>query len=133
MRVEITYILSFADLGVLNNRGLNSCGWCMGNRGDRDRPGVGKDEGNGGGVERKGSDVDGTEEGTTGEEVGVCRRERGEDPVVDVDDRLDGKGMGGEKHQLGAVEEEGICGGMGYEGFRVEQVEGKSLWVGFYF
>ena len=30
----------------------------------------------------------------------------GEDPVVDVDDRLDGKGTGGEKHQLGVVEEE---------------------------
>ena len=27
----------------------------------------------------------------------------GEDPVVDVDDRLDGKGTGGKKHQLGAV------------------------------
>ena len=37
----------------------------------------------------------------------------GEDPVVDVDDRLDGKGTGGEKHQLGAVEEEGNGGGVG--------------------
>ena len=35
-----------------------------------------------------------------------------EDPVVDVDDRLDGKGTGGEKHQLGAVEEEGNSGGV---------------------
>ena len=31
---------------------------------------------------------------------------------MDVDDRLDGKGAGGEKHQLGAVEEEGNGGGV---------------------
>ena len=49
----------------------------------------------------------------------MCHRERG-DPVVDVDDMLDGKGTGGEKAQLGAVE--GNSGGVG-----------KSLWVGFYF
>ena len=30
---------------------------------------------------------------------------------MDVDDRLDGKGTGGEKHQLGAFEEEGNDGG----------------------
>ena len=36
----------------------------------------------------------------------------GEDPVVDVDDRLDGKGTGGEKHLLGVVEEEGNGGGV---------------------
>ena len=36
----------------------------------------------------------------------------GEDPVVDVDGRLDGKGTGGEKHQLSAVEEEGNGGGV---------------------
>ena len=40
----------------------------------------------------------------------------GEDPVVDVDDRLDGKGTGGE-NQLGAVEEEGNGGGVGVRGF----------------
>ena len=39
-----------------------------------------------------------------------------EDPVVDVDDRLDGKGMRGEKDQLGAVEEEGNGGGVGVRG-----------------
>ena len=46
---------------------------------DRDQPGVVKDErnGGGGGIEREGSEVDGTEAGATGEEVGVCRRERG--------------------------------------------------------
>ena len=37
----------------------------------------------------------------------------GEDPVVDVDDRLDGKGTGGEKHKLCAVEGEGNGGGVG--------------------
>ena len=36
----------------------------------------------------------------------------GEDPVVDVDDRLDGKGTGCEKHLLGVVEEEGNGGGV---------------------
>ena len=30
---------------------------------------------------------------------------------MDVDDRLDGKGTVGKKHQLGAVEEEGNGGG----------------------
>ena len=40
---------------------------------------------------------------------------------------LDGKGTGGEKDQLGAVEEGNGGGVIG------EQVEGKSLWVGFYF
>ena len=79
----------------------------------------------GGKIERERSEVDGA--GATGEETGGVW----EDPVVDVDDRLDGKGTGGEKHQLGAVEEDGNGGGV--EGFRVEQVEGKSLWVGFYF
>ena len=38
--------------------------------------------------------------------------------------------MGGEKDQLGRVEEGGNGGGVGV---RVEQVEGKLLWVGFYF
>ena len=49
----------------------------------------------------------------------------------DVDDRVEGKGTGGEKDQLGMVEEEGNGGG----GFRVrgEQGKGTSLWVGFYF
>ena len=37
----------------------------------------------------------------------------GEDPVVDVDDRLDGKGTGGEKDKLGVVKEEGNSGGAG--------------------
>ena len=33
LRVEITYILSLADMDVLNNCGLNSCGWCRETRG----------------------------------------------------------------------------------------------------
>ena len=62
---------------VLNNCGLNSCGWCRGTGGDKDRPGVVKDEGNrGGGIEIEGSEVDGTEAGATGEEAGgVSQRE----------------------------------------------------------
>ena len=36
-------------MDLLNNCGLNSCGWCRGTGGDRDRPGVVEDEGNGGG------------------------------------------------------------------------------------
>ena len=36
-------------MDVLNNCGLKSCGWCRGTGGDRDRPGVVEDEGNGGG------------------------------------------------------------------------------------
>ena len=40
----------------------------------------------------------------------------GEDPVVDADDRLDGKRTGGEKHQLGVVEEEENGGGVGVRG-----------------
>ena len=51
------YIISFADMDV-----LNSCGWCRGTWGDR--PGAGKDEGNGGEIERYGSLVD---EGSSGE------------------------------------------------------------------
>ena len=39
---------------VLNNCGLNSCGWCRGTGGDRDRPGIVKDEGNGGKLREKG-------------------------------------------------------------------------------
>ena len=106
--------------------GLNSCGWCRGARGDRDRPGVvedegeregslvdegssreaespgsglggdkrftemeggqegtgeeeegaGEDGGTEGEIEREGSEVDGAR--ATGEEAGVCCRERGE-------------------------------------------------------
>ena len=62
----------------------------------------------GGEIEKERSEVDGA--GTTGEEAGGVSQGEGEDPVVDVDDRLDGKGTGGEKHQLGAVEEEGNGG-----------------------
>ena len=58
LRVEIIYILSFADMVVLDNCGWNSCGFCMGTRGDRDRPGVVEDEGNGGKIERERSEVD---------------------------------------------------------------------------
>ena len=96
-------------MDVLDNCGLNSCGFCRGTRGDRDRPGVVEDEGNGGKFEREWSEVDGA--GATGEEADGVSQGEGEDPVVDVDDRLDGKGTGGEKHQLGAVEEEGNGGG----------------------
>ena len=40
-------------MDVLNNSGLNSCGFCRGTGGDRDRPGVVEVEGNGGEIERK--------------------------------------------------------------------------------
>ena len=119
-------MISFADMDV-----LNSCGWCRGTGGDRDRPGVVEDEGNGGEIEREGSEVDGA--WATGEEAGGVSQGEGGDPVVvvddgeglgekggkswyDVDDRLDGKGTGGEKDQLGAVEEEGNGGGVGVRG-----------------
>ena len=64
-----------------------------------DQPVVVDDERNGGegGIERERSEVDGA--GATGEEAGGVSQGEGEDPVVDVDDRLDGKGTGGEKHQ----------------------------------
>ena len=39
--------------------------------------------------------------------------EKGGKSWYNVDDRLDGKGTGGEKDQLGAVEEEGNGGGGG--------------------
>ena len=89
--------------------------------------GVGRQQqGNGGEIEREGSEVDGAR--ATGEEAGGVSQGEGGDPVVvvddgeglgekggkswyDVDDRLDGKGTGGEKDQLGAVEEEGNGGG----------------------
>ena len=53
----------------------------------------------------------------------------GEDPVVDVDDRLDSKGTGGERISWVWLRRRETVEG---QGFRVE-VEGNSLWVGFYF
>ena len=41
-------------MDVLDNCGLNSCVFCRGTRGDRDRPGVVEDEGNGGKLREKG-------------------------------------------------------------------------------
>ena len=43
---------------------------------------------------------------------------------------MEGKGTGNDKDQLGAVKEKGNGGGVGFRG---EQGQGKSLWVGFYF
>ena len=51
-------------------------------------------------IERERSEVDGA--GAT-EEAGGVSQGGGEDPVVDVDDRFDGKGMGGEKQSIGWV------------------------------
>ena len=90
--------------------------------------GAGEDGGTGGEIEREGSEVDGAR--ATGEEAGGVSQGEGGDPVVgvddgeglgekggkswyNVDDRLDGKGTGGEKGQLGVVEEEGNGGGVG--------------------
>ena len=91
-------------MDVLNNCGLNGCGWCRETRGDMDRLEAVKDEGNGREIEREGSLVD---EGSSGEA-------ESSGSGLGVDKRLsemDGGQEGTEEEEEGAGKDEGNGGG----------------------
>ena len=91
-------------MDVLNNCGLDGCGWCRGTGGDRDRSGVVEDEGIRGEIEREGSLVDegsSREPESPGSGLGVDKR------LTEVEGGQEGTG----EEEEGAGKDEGNGGG----------------------
>ena len=123
-------------MDVLNNCGLNNCGWCRETGGDRDWPGVVEDVENGGEIERDGSlvdvgssglgleerltDMEGGQEGTGEEEEGAGKDEGNGGEIEREGGLVDGGSSG---------EAESPCSGLGGDK-RLTEMEGGQEGTG---